>query len=128
MDKLKSDHEYLKAKGAPTHIIQGGLSGLVKTWEKVVASVRQGYPFGLDDYLNDMDGRQLLEETMAVVPDEERQKYQGRLRQSDAIMRTLVEPTEECLWGEGIARTEGWTREKNWWYFSRPLQADLEEE
>jgi hypothetical protein len=128
MNQNKSDREFLKAKGAPDHIIQGGLAGLVKNWERVVASVRQGYPLGMDDYLNDMDGRQLLEETLMVVPERERQKYQARLKQTDALMQTLVRPREKCLWGDRVAQTEGWTREKNWWYFSRPLQADLEEE
>jgi hypothetical protein len=126
MDHFKLDREFLKAKGAPTHIVEKGLAGLVETWEKVVASVRQGYPLGLDDYLNDMDGRQLLEETLAVVPETKRQKIQGRVEKTDALMHTLVKPTPKCLWGEKAAQEEGWTREKNWWYFFQPLEANPE--
>ncbi len=123
MKQVKSDQEFLKEKGAADHVINGGLGGLVETWEKVVASVQQGYPFSLDDYLNDLDGRQLLEETLAVISEEERQEYHKRLQRADALMRTLVQPTEKCLWGDQAARSEGWTREKNWWYFFRPIQA-----
>jgi hypothetical protein len=125
MDQNDRD-EFLKAKGAADHVIKAGLAGLLDNWERVVASVQKGYALGLDDYLNDMDVRQLLEETLAAVSEKERLKYQGRLRQSDALMRTLVKTTDKCLWGDPSARSEGWTREKNWWYFSRPLQGDAE--
>jgi hypothetical protein len=123
MKPVKSDQEFLKEKGAASHVTKGGLAGLVENWEKVVSSVQQGYPFSLDDYLNDLDGRQLLEETLAVISEEEKQKHHKRLQRADALMRTLVRPAGKCLWGDQAARSEGWTREKNWWYFSRPIQA-----
>ena len=123
MGQDTSDREFLKEKGAAAHVIQGGLAGLVENWEKVVSLVQQGYPYGLDDYLNDLDGRQLLEETLAIIPEEERQKTHKRLQRADELMRTLVKPAGKCLWGDPVARSEGWTMEKNWWYFSRPIQA-----
>jgi hypothetical protein len=124
MDAISADQKFLKAKGAADHVVQGGSAGLLENWEKVVAAVRQGYPFGLEDYLNDMDGRQLLEETLAVLPERERIKFQERLEQNDNVIRSLVKPTDHCLWGDRTAQKEGWTREKNWWYFSIPLHAD----
>jgi hypothetical protein len=124
MDEVTADRKFLKAKGAADHVVRGGVAGLLENWEKVVAAVRQGYPLGLDDYLNDMDGRQLLEETLAVLAEGERQEYRERLEQNDIVMRSLVKPTDHCLWGDRTAQKEGWTREKNWWYFSIPLHAD----
>ena len=122
----KSDHEFLKAKGAPPHVVKRGLGGLLEDWEKMAASIDQGYELGLDDYLNDLDIRQLLEEALKVVPEGERQKIQGRLEKADARMRSLTKPAPKCLWGEKVAREQGWSREKNWWYFARPLKADQE--
>jgi hypothetical protein len=126
MSQDTSDRKFLKEKGAATHVIQGGLAGLVEAWGKVVSLVQQGYPYSLDDYMNDLDGRQLLEETLAIIPEEERKKNHKRLQRADELMRTLVRPVRKCLWGESVARSEGWTREKNWWYFSRPIQAPPE--
>ena len=122
----KSDCEFLQAKGAPPHVVKRGLAGLMEDWEKVVVLIGRGYDSGLDDYLNDMDLRQLLEETFKVVSEGEKQKFQERLQEADARMRSLTKPASKCLWGEKVAQEEGWNREKNWWYYARPLKADQE--
>lgn len=113
--------EFLKKRGCPEHIVRGGLRGLVENWEEVVRSVEEGYSLGLDDYLNDMDGRQLLEEALAVAPAQEKRSILARVRKADADMRALVRPSVRCLWGDETARQEGWTARKNWWYFSVPV-------
>ncbi len=118
--------EFLRKRGCPDHVVRGGLRGLVKGWEEVVRSVGEGYGLGLDDYLNDMDGRQLLEEALAVAPATGKKALLDRVRKADAQMRTLVRPAGRCLWGEETARQEGWTAKKNWWYYSRPIEAGEE--
>ena len=115
--------EFLRNRGCPEHVARGGLQGLVESWEEVVRSVEEGYSLGLDDYLNDMDVRQLLDETLAVVPAEVKKTCLKRIRQADAKMQTLVRPAGRCLWGDETARQEGWTAKKNWWYFSLPVKA-----
>ena len=126
MDKDDRVREFLKRRGSPEHIVRGGLGGLVESWEKVVESVAKGYRLTLDDYLNDMDGRQLLEEALDVAPEQERRKALRQVQRIDAEMRSLLEPAGKCLWGEEVAEEEGWTPEDNWWYFSRPTRADSE--
>jgi hypothetical protein len=116
--------DFLMERGCAEHIIQGGLRGLVENWEGVVESVKKGYHLGLDDYLNDLDGRQLLEEALAIAPKEQREKYLERVHRADELMKTLVKPAGKCLWGDEVAETEGWTEGKNWWYFTRPIHAD----
>ncbi len=70
--------EFLRKRGCPEHIVRGGLQGLLEGWEEVVRSVGEGYSLGLDDYLNDMDGRQLLEEALAVAPAQEKRSILAR--------------------------------------------------
>ena len=118
--------EFLKNRGCPEHVVQGGLRGLTEGWEEVVRSVEEGYRLGLDDYLNDMDGRQLLEEALHVAPSGDKREYLKRIRQADGKMQWLVRPAGRCLWGDETARQEGWTAKKNWWYFSRPVNAGEE--
>ena len=65
-------HEFLLSRGCPDDVVQMGLEGLLGEWERAVAQVESGYPLGLDDYLNDLDGRQLLEESLEVAPDLDR--------------------------------------------------------
>ena len=47
-------------RACPEDVVEGGLPGLVDRYEAIVRSVEEGYAFGLDDYLNDMDLRDLV--------------------------------------------------------------------
>jgi hypothetical protein len=106
--------------------VEGGIERLVKNWKETVASIIQGYPLGLEDYLNDMDGRQLVEEVMPIIDPAKRQKFAERVRWADEQMRKVVRRRRHCLWSEETAAEQGWTPEKNWWYFSEPITAGPE--
>ncbi|HEX4950970.1 MAG TPA: hypothetical protein VFZ34_30205, partial [Blastocatellia bacterium] len=102
--------EYLQERGCGEHLIAGGLAGLVASWEQIVESVAQGYPLGLDDYLNDMDLRQLLADVWPQASAAQQQEFASRVAAADASIRSYLQPAEECLWGEEVAAEEGWTR------------------
>lgn len=116
--------EFLKRRGSAEHVVRAGLPGLVQSWESVVESVKRGYNLGLDDYLNDMDVRQLLDEAFAVAPPEK--PYIERVRRADESMKRLVQPVSRCLWGKRNAAEHGWSAEQNWWYFSAPVNSGSE--
>jgi len=115
--------DFLREKGCGEHIVERGLEGLVETWEGIAQSVEEGYSLGLDDYLNDMDARQLIGEALVVAPPPQREQFAERINRADELMKGLVEPARACLWGEEIAEEEDWTAKENWWYFSRPINA-----
>ncbi|MEP6574693.1 MAG: hypothetical protein ABJD11_18475 [Gemmatimonadota bacterium] len=112
--------DLLRRQGAPYSVIANGLRGLVENWERVVSMVLDGYPLTLDDYLNDMDGRQLLENALDVTPDEVRESVISRVRDADMRIRMSLVPAGRCLWGRIVAEDEGWREDRNWWYFERP--------
>jgi hypothetical protein len=112
----------LRARGCPDRIVAGGLNGLAEQWENVVANVTAGYTLGLDDYLNDMDVRQILEDALAVAGPPAR-RLASRVSAVDEKLRKLVAPAGRCLWGDALAKRNRWTVEKNWWYFTRPREA-----
>lgn len=116
-DKIR---EYLRKKGCSEHVVKGGLQDLIENWETVVTEVSHGYDLTLDDYLNDMDGRQLIEEVAPLASTPAHKALIKKLGRIDAIMKTLVEPSPKPLWGENTTRENGWTHEHNWWYFNRP--------
>jgi hypothetical protein len=113
--------DFLRARGSAEHLIESGLAGLVEGWENIVGAVEAGYMLGLDDYLNDLELRQLLDEAWAVAIPAQRAAYAERIKQADERMKTLVEPLDVSLWGAEVAEEEGWTAQDNWWYYSRPL-------
>jgi len=118
--------DFLRERGCGEHVIEGGLEGLVESWEKTVREVEEGYSLTLDDYLNDLDARQLIAEALGVARDDQRAMINARLTRADDKMRSLTEPTEVCLWGDEIAQEERWTADENWWYFARPIKAGSE--
>jgi hypothetical protein len=115
---------YLKTRGAAEHVVSGGLEGLVRDWEQFVESVADGYSLGAEDYLNDLDARQLVEEALAVAPPAQKKAVADDVRRADDLMRTLAHPVEKCLWGDDAARANGWVASRNWWYFVIPTKGD----
>ena len=113
----------LRARGCSERIVEGGVVGLVEDWEAVVAAVAGGYKLGLDDWLNDMDVRQILADALAMAGTTAPKKLVTRINAADAKLKELAVPAGRCLWGDGLAKRNGWTLEKNWWYFTRPREA-----
>jgi len=112
--------QFLKGRGVPDDVAQAGLEGLVSAWERTASQVRTGYPLGLDDYLNDLDGRQLIEEAVMSAPGAASPDLLRRIEAADVTMQEGIDPVGECLWGEELADREGWTEGDNWWYFALP--------
>ena len=69
----------------------------------------------------------LLEDKYGFLKAEaEKRKIRERIARADKKMQALVEPAGKCLWGSEVAEAEGWSPEKNWWYFSRPKKGDAD--
>jgi len=51
---------YLRENGYPEHVVRAGRAGLIARWRKFVEEVERGYPFGLEDYRNDLDLRGII--------------------------------------------------------------------
>jgi len=112
--------DYLRRSGASYAVVAQGLRGLVENWERVVGQIVRGYDLTYDDYLNDMDGRQLLENALELAPEEVRKAFLPRVHDADLQARLNLVPAGRCLWGAIVAEEEGWTEDGNWWYFERP--------
>ena len=118
--------DFLRRRGSPDTVVARGLAGLLESWERTVESVARGYPYGLDDYLNDLDGRQLIEDVWGAASDIERARVEARLGLADDKMRAHTERRERCLWGADVATYHGWSSERNWWYWSVPRNPGTE--
>ena len=129
-DSEESVRDLLRRRGSPESVVSGGLAGLVESWEKTVSQIEAGYPLGIDDYLNDMDGRQLLEDAWGAANDAQRSRLKSKLRTADDRARAALVAVERCLWGADVGRYHGWNAAKQWWYYMKPKSAgeDLERE
>ncbi len=108
---------FLRARGVADHVVAGGIEGLVTAWEQTATAIGAGYCLTLDDYLNDLDARQILEVVLSAMPEPDGPLL-DRLRAADARVRAATVPVGQCVWGDGGSR--GWTERRNWWYFVIP--------
>ena len=96
----------------------------VAAWEKIVAALERGWRFDLDDWLNDMDLRQMIEDSLALYGPDERGALDIRLAKADADFRLNTVEAGKCLWGKKAAKREKWSATTNWWYFRKPRRAE----
>ena len=113
--------EYLKRRGCPSHVVKAGLKGLVMNWEKVVAElVFDGYRYGLRDFVNDLDRREILagatEKLEGLVPP----AMKDRVGAADKRFVDATVAATRCLLDEEMAAERSVSREKQWWYYRYP--------
>ena len=106
--------------GASQAVVRGGLNGLVEKWESIADEIAGGYKLDHDSYLNDLDVRQLIEEVVTTVSSVTPELL-ARIHKADELTKSST-TASKCVWGEAVARKEGWTAEKNWWYFVMPTE------
>lgn len=121
--------DYLEKRGCAAHLREGGLAGLVDRWEAIVEQVRSGYPLGLEDYLNDLDLRDILQGAMSVAGGAGAHRLRQRTAAADS---RFMEATVECPPLPGAAQRHA--GDSAWWARRRPrhpgedLAADLRRE
>ena len=109
----------------------GELRDLIDQWSEFATDLeRNGYGFDLDNWLNDVDVRELILEALPMFSREELGDHALKLDQADQGFRANTRPFRRCVWGHGTQRKEKWTAQKNWWYFRTPLSSNgqLEDE
>jgi hypothetical protein len=118
-------HVFLRERGLADEVVTDGAEGLVARWEQAAREAeREVYPFGIEDWLNELDGRQLLHDLGVALPDALGQGLAARLADADARVRAVTEPVSACLWGDSLAKRMGWKAAREWWYWRTPRAVD----
>lgn len=108
----------LVARSCPPHIVDGGFPGLIASWSDVVRQIETGYTSSLDEYINDMDLRDLISAAQQVA----NQLSGDVLNELQSADGRLLEVTEACpcVWGPEIESEDDLTPAQDWWYYRRP--------
>ncbi len=114
-------HTYLESRGCSPLVVRRGLMGLLDQWNAIVTGVERGRDGSLDEWLNDMDLRDILAGALAAAVPRERRDSSLVLDDADDRFHVQTVPCP-CLWGAEIAETNSWRSEWQWWYFRRPVE------
>jgi hypothetical protein len=123
MDKVR---QYLQSKNYPNHVIEGGLERLLSSWEDVGRRLGEKYEAYINyyDFLNDVDGRRILEECLDQLTIAEKMPFIERIGVADSEFKTNTVSSVELIWGRDYESSVKYSPEKNWYYFRRPLNID----
>jgi hypothetical protein len=113
--------EFCLQKGYAQHVVEGGLDYLITSWEKTSTEIATGYSFGFDDFLNDMDGRQILSDVLQVATEEQKRSIESRLIEADKLFMASTIESVACIWDKANEEQLGYSREKNWYYYRTPI-------
>ncbi|MBK7368565.1 MAG: hypothetical protein IPJ04_11820 [Candidatus Eisenbacteria bacterium] len=112
---------FLRARGLADESVAAGAEGLVLRWEQAARDAEhERYPFGVEDWLDELDGRQMLAEMIASIPGALSGALTARLAEADSRVDASTELAGECLWGAKMAKRMKWSPREHWWYWRRP--------
>jgi hypothetical protein len=112
---------FLRDRGLADEIVAEGAEGLVSRWEQAAREAeRERYPFGVEDWLGDLDVRQLLHELAGEMPAALGGSLRARLEEADQRLRAATDEASACLWGDGLAKRMKWKAAREWWYWRAP--------
>lgn len=106
---------YLIERGVRADLVGGGLTGLVGRWTHIVDEVSRGYQLTLDDYLNDMDVRDIIASALTVANPDQHAEVARSLEQADRKLRDVTKASPSLL--------ENPPNLERWWYWRRPKKA-----
>ena len=109
---------YMKSRGVSRDLIEDGLEGAIDRWDSIARSAKD-YDFTLDDWLNDMDLRDIIEGSMQAANQAERDSVAKLLAKADERMKKATVETGS-IWGKANAESEKYDPARTWWYFRRP--------
>ena len=117
-DERQDPHDpvrrYLAERGVSPGVRQRGLRGIVTQWD-AIASRAQRYDLTLDDWLNDLDLRDIIAGAMLVAREDERRDLQSILARADERFRRATVESPRPL-------VAGADRTAQWWYLRHPAQ------
>lgn len=116
--------ELATERGYSSNVCDGGFEYLLRRWKGTVGLIEAGYTRLIDEYLNDMDARRIINELLPVATVRERQEVEAVLPQLDARFFAATRPVATCIWGEANAAKRGYDERRDWWYYRVPIRLD----
>ncbi len=111
---------YLAARGVAVHLRNKKISDLIAQWDGIARAAAR-YNLTLDDWLNDVDLRDIIAGALEVAPEREQRDVRDALERADDLFKTATAETKQSMWGDAAATGDKHDQLRQWWYFRRPV-------
>jgi hypothetical protein len=111
--------QYFAERGVPADVRRKGLRGIIAQWSAIAGTAAR-YDLTLDDWLNDVDLRDIIAGAFAAASESERDTVREALDRADNLFRAATVQTRRSLWGDAVAAADKHDPHRQWWYFRRP--------
>ena len=124
--------QYFAERGVSAGVRSKGLRGIVASWDAIARNAER-YDLTLDDWLNDLDLRDIIAGAMAVASNTSIGDLRDALERADDMFRAATIELKQSLWGaHGAGGARSHDPVSQWWYFRYPrrpgfsMRRDLE--
>lgn len=122
--------EYFAKRGVSEGVRKKGLRGLVADWVAIAQSAAH-YNLTLDDWVNDLDLRDIIAGALALAPESEHRALRDTLERADNEFRAATLASEQSAAHGSTPKARDYDSSRQWWYFRYPahpgdsMRADL---
>ena len=98
---------------------------LIDRWREFVTKLENHNPSSVveDEYRNGVDSRQIIAESLPILSNEERLRYEKVIPAIDQKFCSATKASDKCIWGEEASLRHGYAPDIHWWYFRVPANS-----
>ena len=113
---------YLAERGVADHVRARGLRGMIDDWARIAASAER-YDLTLDDWINDLDLRDIIAGALRVASPSEQRRVRTTLERADDRFRAATVECARPLPGAGAGESaQPPDAPGAWWYRRAPAR------
>jgi hypothetical protein len=107
-------------KNCADFVVRDGLNYLIPKWRKFTNSVSENDGSTIDDNLNDLDARKIIDTILPLLAEQEKDRIMSEIYFCDTQYISKTFEVRDCLWGLENELIHGFTRQNNFYYYRAP--------
>jgi hypothetical protein len=100
--------------------VKDGLNYLIPQWRKFTNSVDENDGSTIDEYLNDLDVRKIIDTILPLLSEQERDRIISVIDFDDKQFISKTFEVKDCMWGQENEVIHGFTRQNHFYYYRAP--------
>jgi len=107
-------------KDSSDFVIKNGLNYLIPKWKKFTNKVHENDGSIIEDYLNDLDTRNIIDKILPLLTEIEKASILQEVNFQDRQFIDRTFELKDCIWGVQNETIHGYTRQKHFYYYRAP--------